>query len=161
VAGIDLASERHWVCAPTVDGAGREIAHFGATTPELMRMGKWLQERKVESVAMESTGVYWSVIILAMFTRIGHEQLGWAIGTWISWHPGNDKLRLFALLNAHNGTSVLPGCSTRWLNARAKGGRSPKNFPFCHGDNRSHLKVKSFVASWQELLGKIHRLAQI
>src|SRR6516165_6900205 len=59
VAGIDLASERHWVCAPTVDGAGREIAHFGATTPELMRMGKWLQERQVESVAMESTGVYW------------------------------------------------------------------------------------------------------
>ena len=59
VAGIDLGSEQHWVCAPTVDGAGREIAHFGATTPELMRMGKWLQERQVESVAMESTGVYW------------------------------------------------------------------------------------------------------
>ena len=59
VAGIDLGSERHWVCAPTVDGTGREIAHFGATTPELMRMGKWLQERQVESVAMESTGVYW------------------------------------------------------------------------------------------------------
>jgi len=59
VAGIDLGSEQHWVCAPTVDGAGREIAHFGATTPELIRMGKWLQERQVESVAMESTGVYW------------------------------------------------------------------------------------------------------
>ena len=59
VAGVDLGSERHWVCAPTVDGAGREIADFGATTPELIRMGKWLQERKVESVAMESTGVYW------------------------------------------------------------------------------------------------------
>src|SRR6516162_6568346 len=59
VAGIDLGSERHWVCAPTVDRAGREIAEFGAITPELMRMGKWLQERQVESVAMESTGVYW------------------------------------------------------------------------------------------------------
>ena len=59
VAGIDLGSEQHWVCAPTVDGTGREIAHFGATTPELIRMGKWLQERQVESVAMESTGVYW------------------------------------------------------------------------------------------------------
>jgi transposase len=59
VAGIDLGSERHWVCAPTVEGSGREVADFGATTSELMRMAKWLKERKVESVAMESTGVYW------------------------------------------------------------------------------------------------------
>jgi transposase len=59
VAGIDLGSERHWVCAPTTDGGGREISDFGATTPELMRMAKWLKDRGVESVAMESTGVYW------------------------------------------------------------------------------------------------------
>ena len=59
VAGIDLGSEQHWVCAPTVDGRGREIASFGATTPELVRMAEWLQARRVESVAMESTGVYW------------------------------------------------------------------------------------------------------
>jgi len=59
VAGIDLGSERHWVCAPTVEGSGREVADFGATTSELIRMAKWLQARKVESVAMESTGVYW------------------------------------------------------------------------------------------------------
>src|SRR5438270_1141566 len=59
VAGIDLGSERHWVCAPTVDGNDREIASFGATTPELLRMAEWLKARQVESVAMESTGVYW------------------------------------------------------------------------------------------------------
>jgi transposase len=59
VAGIDLGSERHWVCAPTIDGTGREVADFGATTPELMRMAEWLKQRHVESVAMESTGVYW------------------------------------------------------------------------------------------------------
>jgi transposase len=58
-AGIDLGSERHWVCAPTPDGAGREVTSFGASTPELIRMAKWLQERNVRSVAMESTGVYW------------------------------------------------------------------------------------------------------
>ena len=57
LAGIDLGSERHWVCAPTADGASREIAHFGATTPELIRMAQWLQQRRVKSVAMESTGV--------------------------------------------------------------------------------------------------------
>src|SRR5664279_3983386 len=59
VAGIDLGSERHWVCAPTRDGSGREIASFGATTAELLRLAGWLKARQVESVAMESTGVYW------------------------------------------------------------------------------------------------------
>lgn len=59
VAGIDLGSERHWVCAPTMDGNAREVADFGATTPELIRLGQWLKQRQVESVAMESTGVYW------------------------------------------------------------------------------------------------------
>jgi len=59
VAGIDLGSERHWVCAATVDGTVREAADFGATTPELIRMAKWLKARNVRSVAMESTGVYW------------------------------------------------------------------------------------------------------
>ena len=59
VAGIDLGSERHWACAPTVDGTAREIADFGATTAELIRLGKWLKDRHVESVALESTGVYW------------------------------------------------------------------------------------------------------
>ena len=59
VAGIDLGSERHWVCAATQDGSGREIASFGATTSELLRLAEWLKARQVESVAMESTGVYW------------------------------------------------------------------------------------------------------
>ena len=59
VAGIDLGSERHWVCAPVSGGMSREVADFGATTPELIRMTKWLQACGVESVAMESTGVYW------------------------------------------------------------------------------------------------------
>jgi transposase len=59
VAGIDLGSERHWVCAPMIDGSGREVADFEATTPELIRMAQWLKACQVESVAMESTGVYW------------------------------------------------------------------------------------------------------
>ncbi len=59
VCGVDLGSETHWVCAPTVDGSAREVTDFGATTAELIRMAEWLKERKVASVAMESTGVYW------------------------------------------------------------------------------------------------------
>ena len=59
VAGIDIGSEQHWVCAPKTNGVGREVEKFGATTPELERMAAWLQARGVQSVAMESTGVYW------------------------------------------------------------------------------------------------------
>jgi transposase len=59
IAGIDLGSETHWVCAPGEAENTREVAEFGATTPELIRMAEWLKQRQVVSVAMESTGVYW------------------------------------------------------------------------------------------------------
>lgn len=38
VAGIDLGSEQHFVCAPALNGEGREVACFGATTWELQTM---------------------------------------------------------------------------------------------------------------------------
>src|SRR5258708_4364802 len=59
VAGVDLGSEIHWVCAPNVERTGLEVETFGATTPEVGRMAEWLKARKIESVAIESTGVYW------------------------------------------------------------------------------------------------------
>ena len=40
-------------------GKDGEVQVFGATTPELERMAGWLLERGVQSVALESTGVYW------------------------------------------------------------------------------------------------------
>jgi len=51
IAGIDLGSERHWVCAPSLDGSAREVADFGATTPELIRMGQWLKETTASTPA--------------------------------------------------------------------------------------------------------------
>ena len=59
VCGLDVGSESHWVCAPTVDGRAREEAQFGAATPELEKLAEWLRLRNVTSVAMESPGVYW------------------------------------------------------------------------------------------------------
>ncbi len=59
VAGIDIAGHAdHYVCGPRRDDGGYDIASFGTTTPELRRLLAWLQERGVESVAMESTSVY-------------------------------------------------------------------------------------------------------
>jgi len=60
VAGIDIAGHAdHYVCGPRRDDGIRDVAHFGTTTAELHRMLAWLKARGVESVAMESTSVYW------------------------------------------------------------------------------------------------------
>jgi transposase len=59
VAGIDVGSEEHYVCGPPNSDGTPNIKVFRATTPELNRLADWLAEQGVESVAMESTGVYW------------------------------------------------------------------------------------------------------
>ena len=60
VAGIDLAwRAKNYVCGPRRENGECEIVSFGTTTPELHEMLQWLKERNVESVAMESTSVYW------------------------------------------------------------------------------------------------------
>ena len=60
VAGIDIAGNAdHYVCGPRRDDGTPDIAHFGTTTAELHRMIAWLKDRKVVSVALESTSVYW------------------------------------------------------------------------------------------------------
>jgi transposase len=60
VAGVDVAGAAdHYVCGPRNDDATHDTTHFGTTTSELHKLLAWLKERKVESVAMESTSVYW------------------------------------------------------------------------------------------------------
>lgn len=57
-AGIDLGSQVHYVAVP--EGRGnRPVESFGCVTAELERMVSWLKACGVDTVAMESTGVYW------------------------------------------------------------------------------------------------------
>lgn len=58
-AGIDLASSEHWVCCPPKAAGQANVQVFGTTTPELERLAAWLEAEGVETVAMESTHVYW------------------------------------------------------------------------------------------------------
>ena len=58
-AGIDLGSEEHWVCGPARGDNKVNVQQFGTTTPQLNELADWLIHEGVESVAMESTGVYW------------------------------------------------------------------------------------------------------
>jgi transposase len=74
VAGIDVGSEQHWVCAPTPTGDSREERFFAATTPAIEQMIVWLRARGVVSVALESTGVYW-IVPHEMLEAAGFEVL--------------------------------------------------------------------------------------
>ena len=69
VAGIDVGSKAHGVCAPVREGEGGEVGVFGATTAQLEKMATWLIERRVESVALESTGVYWVAVYEVLEAR--------------------------------------------------------------------------------------------
>ncbi len=59
VAGIDLGSREHWVCGPRRSDGNPNVHAFGTTTPQLEQLAQWLLNQEVESVAMESTSVYW------------------------------------------------------------------------------------------------------
>ena len=59
VAGIDLGSREHWVCGPATADGEPNVRVFRTTTPQLQELANWLRAQGVESVAMESTHVYW------------------------------------------------------------------------------------------------------
>jgi hypothetical protein len=59
-AGIDVGNEEHYVAiAPHQDEM--PVQRLGCFTAELMRMAMWLKERGVQTVAMQSTGVYFAL----------------------------------------------------------------------------------------------------
>lgn len=57
-AGIDIGSRAHYVAVPE-GRMSRAVESFGCVTAELERMAEWLQAARIETVALESTGVYW------------------------------------------------------------------------------------------------------
>ena len=69
VAGIDVGSVQHWVCGPAREDGQANVEVFGTTTDELNRMADWLGGQGVESVAMESTSVYWIPILELLEAR--------------------------------------------------------------------------------------------
>lgn len=58
--GLDV--HKRTVVACVLASSGREVRTFGTVTQELLRLGDWLVEEGVSSVAMESTGVYWKPV---------------------------------------------------------------------------------------------------
>ncbi len=59
-AGIDIGSESHYVAVPPGrDKENQDVRSFGTFTSDLYAIANWLKKCKIDTVAMESTGVYW------------------------------------------------------------------------------------------------------
>ena len=57
-AGIDVGSARHFVAVP-LDRDDEAVREFTSFTEDLERLADWLVACGIDTVAMESTGVYW------------------------------------------------------------------------------------------------------
>lgn len=69
VAGLDVGSSEHWVCGPARADGTPNVRVFGTTTDQLHALAAWLAEHGVESLAMESTSVYWIPIYELLESR--------------------------------------------------------------------------------------------
>src|ERR1700751_3493671 len=57
-AGIDVGSKDHVVAVPA-DRDAQPVRTFQAFTPDLHELAAWLKRCGIQTVALESTGIYW------------------------------------------------------------------------------------------------------
>ena len=56
--GIDVGNESHFVAVPS-DRDPNPVREFGCWTAALVEMAQWLKSCRIDTVAMQATGVYW------------------------------------------------------------------------------------------------------
>jgi len=64
-AGIDIASQMHYVAVPP-DRDEHPVRKFGSFTVDLHEIAQWLKQCNIDTVAMESTGIYWIQLYLVL-----------------------------------------------------------------------------------------------
>src|SRR3954468_22530737 len=57
-AGLDIGSSEIYACVPP-EGVEDNVKVFGTFTADLSALANWLAVHHIDTVAMESTGVYW------------------------------------------------------------------------------------------------------
>src|SRR5262249_19055947 len=74
-AGIDIGSRSHWVCVGfATQGASGLIREFPAHTAGLKAIAAFRREHQVNTIALESTGVYW-IPLYELLSAEGFEVL--------------------------------------------------------------------------------------
>ena len=67
-AGIDIGAASHFVAVPP-DRDPQAVREFPSFTEDLNRLADWLEACEIETVAMESTGVYWIALFELLEAR--------------------------------------------------------------------------------------------
>src|SRR5262245_120940 len=67
-AGIDVGSASHFVAVPS-DRDDEPVREFKSFTEDLERLADWLVSCGIDTVAMESTGVYWITLFELLESR--------------------------------------------------------------------------------------------
>jgi transposase len=57
-AGMDIGADEIYVAVPA-DRDGQPVQRFATFTNELGRLAEWLKQCRIDTIAMEATGVYW------------------------------------------------------------------------------------------------------
>ena len=91
-AGIDIASRIHYVAVPS-DRDEESVRSFGGFTDDLHDLAKWLKKCKINTVAMESTGIYWIQLYLIL------EEYGFEVYLVNARHIKNVELNRLAVVS--------------------------------------------------------------
>jgi len=102
-AGIDIASGVHYVAVPE-GRCEQTVRSFGTFTEDLHTIAKWLVECRVNTVAMESTGVYWIQLFLIL------EEYGLEVFLVNARHVKNVSGRKSALKLKSHHSSLIAFC---------------------------------------------------
>jgi transposase len=71
-AGIDIGAKEIYIAIPE-EGCEKSVRRFDCFTDDLHEAAKWMKEHNIDSIAMESTGVYW-IPIYQLFESYGFKQ---------------------------------------------------------------------------------------
>ena len=63
-----MGADAHWVAVPR-DRDEQPVQRFGAFTADLYALAEWLRQCQIETVVMESTGVYWIALFEVLEER--------------------------------------------------------------------------------------------
>jgi transposase len=122
-AGIDVGAKEH-VAAVPCDRDPKPVRTFQAFTPDLHELAAWLKRCGIETVALESTGIYW----ISLYEVL--EQYGFEIRVVNARHvkhvPGRTKTDVLDCqwIQKHS-FGLLNGTEThqrfqRWSPARSR-----------------------------------------
>ena len=90
-AAIDVGATSHWVAVPSERDID-QVREFGAMTDDLHALADWLRACGVDTVALESTDVYW-IPVYEVLERRGLTV--WLVDArQMKYVPGRERVKI-------------------------------------------------------------------